>query len=71
MAKGKKELVQGGASKRNILKSAVLPWAIIVLVSVAGASFVSGWHLSQAHSNSIKAQVMAEAKAVTELKTQE
>lgn len=64
MSKANKEI------KKNWLKSAVLPWVIIAVVSISGSSFIAGWHLSLNHSNSFDQAVKNRASAIVESKDQ-
>ena len=51
--------------KSKWYKSALLPWVIILVVTVAAAGFIAGWHANQSLEQSINAKTSA---AVAEVK---
>ena len=57
--------------KSKWYKSALLPWVIILVVTVAAAGFIAGWHTNQSLEQSINAKTsaaVAEAKEAQSLK---
>jgi hypothetical protein len=41
-----------------------LPWTIIITVAIATASYIYGWHNSQAHTDQVKAEAASMVKNV-------
>lgn len=37
-------------------KKASLPWAILAIIAISVASFIGGWHMSQAHAQDVRVE---------------
>jgi hypothetical protein len=36
----------------------LIPYALIAMLTVAGAAFIAGWHMNQSHINEVKQQAV-------------
>lgn len=63
----KKEQTTNEAPQVPFYKKALFPWVIIIVSMVAIASFISGWHLSSLHTQTIESKADAKAAHMVQL----